>query len=745
MKRILVCGERSFVASGLIPKLVSAGFEVETFSRGTKGRNGNSVSGDVFKMSDNEHFANEYDVVINFIIISSFDIAENLDYARSLHEFCEQHHVKQLLQISSISVYPNSAHYVDEESEIEKDEAKKGVYAAMKAAVDNFLMTQTRSYDISFLRPGLIISAEREMKFGGIVKELFPGFGILMGNKDTALPLVRKEQIHEAIIRILGKEHIKGAYLLLENRGGTKRDFVKKYYRGITIPLPKGLTLFAARVLKLCKVFSSRQVEMVRGLFKATYFDSGETEFDLQMSFSENSVAVIGSGVYGSYTVNRLVQCQKQQNVTLFDVGGYPVKDEESAGYASNIIGRHYSGLSKGRFFGFGGASDKWGGGILLFTENDFKHPNAFLHDIVGLNKKYATKVFREFKIDTNFVEPTLPNGLFIKNAVWLGYFSRNLFKYFKVNKKPIFIKGDCRVSRFIYDAKTNRVLGLEYIDKHKRIKHAFYNQYFLCAGAFESNRIILSSGMSADQKIPFSDHLSMRMFDVQKSTRIGDVDFQYGVKGSSLIVKRFVGEVNDVSFFALPIMNEHFPFFQNLKDFLFHGNRSLKIVWSIFKDIPGAIAFAWNLAIMRRIYVYKKKWSFTVDIENPASGSYIKLSTEKDSWGMPKLDVDFRVGSDAQSVFETARSELKAYFQKCNIDVSDCTDQIHAEKSEDTYHPYGMFLSDCKSVDDYFNRFPNLLVVNTGILPRAGGINCTGACLPLIDEYVDKHVSKLG
>ena len=63
--------------------------------------------------------------------------------------------------------------------------------------------------------------------------------------------------------------------------------------------------------------------------------------------------------------------------------------------------------------------------------------------------------------------------------------------------------------------------------------------------------------------------------------------------------------------------------------------------------------------------------------------------------------------------------------------------DEVHVEKCEDAYHPFGMFLSESKSLDDYFNHFSNMLVLNTGILPRTGGINSTASVFPLIEEYV--------
>lgn len=53
MKKILICGHRSFVAGGLAEKMRQAGFEVDTFSRGKLEKEGSNISGDVFAMDTN--------------------------------------------------------------------------------------------------------------------------------------------------------------------------------------------------------------------------------------------------------------------------------------------------------------------------------------------------------------------------------------------------------------------------------------------------------------------------------------------------------------------------------------------------------------------------------------------------------------------------------------------------------------------------------------------------------------------
>ena len=739
-KKILLCGERSFVARGLCEKLGAAGFDVTTFSRGEEGRDGISVHGDVMQMDHNPHLTEKYDAVLNFIIIKNEGIEPNLKYVEALHRFCEGHHVGRLFHVSSMSVYPNAASYVDEESPIEQDESKKGSYAAVKVAIDKYLISVEKTYALTFLRPGYIISDEKEISIAGIVKPLFPRVGILLGDSSTSLPLIEKDRLHEAIVRMLTCEKPRDVYLLLENLRGTKADFARRFYKGLFFSLPKRLTILAATILRGIRVFKPRHLEMIKGLFKNTWFDSSETEYSLHMSFARDSVAVIGSGAMGSYTVNRLSETSRRPNITVFEVGNAQIQDETAAGLASQIVGGNYTGLQKGRYFGFGGATVKWGGQLLMFTENDFADPSPFLRGIVELNQKYREKVFARFGFHNAFAEVRKQNGLFTKTGIWLGYFHRNLFKHFGVGKKHVFIRPNVRVVRFMCEEGV--ISGIEYRTRDGRTKHARFDNYFLCAGAFESNRIILSSGLAGD-RVHFADHLSQRMYDLKGKPEIDGEDFRFGVQGTSLVTKRFIGEVDGMSFFINPVYNDRFPFFQNLKGVLFRGQRSFKLLLSILRDIPHAIAFAWYMQILHKIYVYKNEWGMTIDFENCSPESHVRLSDELDSWGIPKLVVDFQVGKPAQKVLMTAKEKMSAYLKACGLSFTECNDVIHVEKCEDTYHPYGMFMSDAHSLEDYFTRFPNLLIVNTGVLPRAGGINSTAACFPLIEEYIGNYYDK--
>lgn len=739
MKKILLLGERSYAASGLYKLLKENGFGVDCFSRGEGTRKGDFVTGDVFNISLNSHLPDQYDIVINFILIKNESIDSNISFIKEVDKLCRLKKVKNLIHISSISCYAGNMDYVDEKSEIEKNHENKGGYGAIKVAVDNFLASLEKPYKLSFIRPGFIFDSDSTPDISGIGRKLLNGIAIIMGNNKTPLTLINRKSFHEGLLRVIKTGCSHQTYLMFENNDSTKRDFLQNNGYKTAIPLNKLLVVSAARMLQKIGLFSPSQLEQVKSLFRKTEYNCYQTEYNLQYSFIADSFCIIGAGTYGSYLADKIRESQKDAFITVFDVGNEKIKNEEEIGYRTNILRDPYTGTSDGRFFGFGGTSTKWGGQLLTFSENDFNKPTGFLHDIIKLNQKHRDNVYRKFNINDTFEEKHIDtdNGLFIKTGFWLGYFRRNLFKYFRVRKiDNLKIIADSRIARLLTNEKF--IKGIEYIKTGEK-RTARFDRYFLCAGAFESFRILLSSNLMPNKSVAFSDHLSQKVFLVKGPAKIGEDDFTFRVNGSSLITKRIIGEIDNVSFYVNPNFNDNFPFFQNLKTLLFKKEFSYNLLKSMIVDLPDFIRFVWSIFIKRRIYAYNNEWEIKIDIENPTLASNVALSDSIDEFGINSLDVEFIMDNKASELYKKIHMLIKDYLDKHKVKYSEIADEIHVTKCEDTYHPYGM-LDNINSVDEYFNWFDNMLVVNTGILPRAGGINTAGAVFPIIEEYFSRN-----
>lgn len=593
---------------------------------------------------------------------------------------------------------------------------------------------------VSFIRPGYIYTKNREISKAGIwVSKL--GLNVLLGDKKTTLPLICRETLHKAIAKIVLSENKEPVYLLLnkDKNIGTKYNFVCNQWNVKPICLPYAPIMLCAKMLRAIGVFKQHHYLKFVGLFKRTWFNSEHTEKVLGMSLGKKRIAVIGAGTYGSYISNLLSLVYPHEQIDLYDVGDEHLKDEKEMGYLSHIINAPYEGLQKARFFGYGGASVKWGGQLLTFTENDFANPDEFLKGIIDIDKKYKDVVLGRFGLENKIPEQRINDKIFTKTGVWLSYFHRNLFKHFGIiNNKKVNVIPHSRITKFLADG--NHIGGFEYI--HQGVKKtAKYDQYFLSSGAFESSRILVNSGLSkVDNLMPFSDHLSQRAFKVKSGIKMGDMDFRFRVKGASLITKRFVGEVDGYSFYSQPICNEDFPFFRDLKKLLFGHKLRAGLVINIVKNIPQCIAFAWYMLILKKMYVYNNEFYLQIDIEAPRESGKMTLDEEKDKFGEKSVDVDLAILPKTGELFAKARAVIKKYLDENHVVYEELPFSTSAEKYEDVYHPFGMFC-DFKSVDDYFSHFDNMLVVNTGVLPRAGGINSTCAVMPLVEEYINNRM----
>lgn len=452
-------------------------------------------------------------------------------------------------------------------------------------------------------------------------------------------------------------------------------------------------------------------------------------------------IAVLGAGTYGSYVINSLLEKYPNSEITLFDVGDNKVRNEQEIGFLSILKKAMYKGLTGGRYFGFGGASDKWGGQLLTYTDNDYANPDGFMQDVIRLDKKSKDEMLAKFKIESKFPENHVSDKLFTKTGVWLSALHRNFFHWFKIDKrKQVTILSHCRVVRL--ESKDGKTIDAVVYKENGVEKSQSFDYYFLTAGAFESVRILLSSGLTQSDKVHFSDHLSQKVFNVRKSTKIGNEDFVFRMRGTSLITKRMVGEVDDCSFYIHPVFNLKFPFFESVKEVLFKHHFEWKYVWNVFKDIPNVIGFAWAVLVLRRMYVMNNEWFLYIDIENPSTKSYVKLSDEKDKYGVPGLDVFYEAGDDAERIFESAKAIAIEHLNACGTDYEVLAEKINVQTCEDIYHPYGMF--DFKDVNDYYTRWSNMLVVTTGCLSRSGGINPTASMLPVVDDFINEHLGKI-
>ena len=247
--KILVFGHSSFAAQGLVGTLRGAGHEVTTFSRGAERWDGSSVTGRVDSLLENPYLAGGFDVLVNYIVLKDQGVEKNVRFAETLLRFCEQRGVNHLIHISSVSVYESTARRIDENTCIESRLGRKGVYAAVKVAVDAFLLeNQPESLRLSLVRPGFILGSGLINPMPGIGTRLPNGMLLSLGHPHSQLPLIERSQVNEAIKRIIeAPEKVQHSVYLLVNPDSPSRS---EYLRACSTELGAGES-----VLRLPGVF----------------------------------------------------------------------------------------------------------------------------------------------------------------------------------------------------------------------------------------------------------------------------------------------------------------------------------------------------------------------------------------------------------------------------------------------------------------------------------------------------------
>lgn len=285
MNKILILGARSFVASGLLNKLESLGYTVHDFSRGTERRNENHIFGNYADIANNRLLDSTYDAAINFAVLKDKSVSDNVDYIKSLIEFCKTHGVKKLIHFSSIMAYNYQLKEVNENTPIESlaETYKKG-YGELKIATDQYLLSikDTLPFETILVRPGYVLADNRACPF---IKKLPLGFCVIKGNKKSKQPIVKREDIHKALLKIIGTDHNLPVYHFFPNDGMTKYKYAKQTGKGRILILPKlifkGIPSIMTRLGLMPKSLYSR----FEGMYIESNFNSRITEEKLNIKF----------------------------------------------------------------------------------------------------------------------------------------------------------------------------------------------------------------------------------------------------------------------------------------------------------------------------------------------------------------------------------------------------------------------------------------------------------------------------
>ena len=286
MTEVLVCGATSFVANGLLPKLDNKGYLVETFSRGKISKENNTIKGDYLTIAENPFLAERYDIVINYAVIKDGTVEKNLQYIKSLVELCKNRKVKKLIHFSSVMAYGYHLGNIDEESPVETlEETWKKGYGEFKIAVDQYLLSvkDTLPFEVILVRPGYVLADNRPCPF---IKPLPLGFTLIKGDKRSKQPIVKRDDIHQAIIRITETEQNLPVYHFFPNDGMTKYRFAKQKGYKHLVGMPKLIFKYIPFLMMKIGLMPKALYSRFDGMYNECEFNSEKTEEKLGIKFS---------------------------------------------------------------------------------------------------------------------------------------------------------------------------------------------------------------------------------------------------------------------------------------------------------------------------------------------------------------------------------------------------------------------------------------------------------------------------
>lgn len=283
--KVLLIGETSYVAKGCIDYLKNANYKVQTFGRGDACRNHDSIKGNIYDINENSHFDDEYDFVVNYVVVKDQDVEDNIRYIKKLIDFCKSKHIKKLIHFSSIMVYNYQEKSITETTPIERlDSTYKKGYGEIKIAVDEYLMQvkDDLPFELVLVRPGYVLADDRDCPF---IKNLPLGLTLIKGNFKSKQPIVRREDIHTSLAQIMNTAKNNDIYHLFPNNEMTKYKYAKNINSGLIIPMPKCIFKWIPMIFMKLGILSKSIYSRFEGMYIESNFSSSVTEKKLNVKF----------------------------------------------------------------------------------------------------------------------------------------------------------------------------------------------------------------------------------------------------------------------------------------------------------------------------------------------------------------------------------------------------------------------------------------------------------------------------
>jgi choline dehydrogenase-like flavoprotein len=499
-------------------------------------------------------------------------------------------------------------------------------------------------------------------------------------------------------------------------------------------------------------------------------------------------ICIIGAGAAG---ICLAVELAKQgKNIMLFEGGGRDVEDAAQEPYRSEVIGHAHRGIHTGRFRAHGGTTTRWGGQIYELNREDFEHRDwvpasgwPIIHSDL--------EPFYERALEFEGLGNVLRNDADVWNSLKLPepnfpslqpYFTRwcpepnfaRRYAHALESSDNLQVWLHANAIELIFDDETVRTLRVRTQQGSEILVQA--DQFIFCMGTIECVRFFLQPraadlpwNRSGLLGCHFQDHLDANAArvlprDRDRFAELFDNVFLHGFKyHPKLRLTPDAQRLNRVLDCAATMsfssdIDEALATTKATAKHLLRGRfgeLTATDILSSARQAPLLIRQAGRYALRHRVYnPASAEIRLRVHCEQrPDSASSIALSTERDSLGLFRARLDWRISDlELETIRTFAQTAAGALAEIAQLEIDPALlngDPAFLDRCDDSNHHMGgmrMNPSPAHGVvtpELRLHGTRNVYVCSGAVFPTSGFSNPTHTVLALAMRLVD-HLASL-